>query len=668
MASNKSYGSISEETERLISPSEIDESGEIAVVPTKNDALGSDGRQGRRDSDVEGGDLEKSNWAIVKEQTGQCCSHTFSLQNVLNTFPVIKWLPKYSCAALQADFISGLTVGLTVIPQGLAYAQVANLPPQYGLYSAFMGCFVYCFLGTSKDITLGPTAIMSLLTATFGTDLFPELASQDKDVTMAVLLTFMSGIIQLSMGVLKLGILVSFISYPVINAFTSAAAITIAAGQVKNFLGLKKIASDFIPMIYDTLSKILETRVWDMTMGLISLVVVLLMRHLRTKKWDDDPDSTPSVTVIICRKIIWLFVTGGNAIVVISATLVAAALETQGITNALSLTGDIKPGLPPFEPPRFELHSGNSTIPSSEIFSKIGSGLVIVPLLSLVETMAIGKAFARINNYKIDPTQELIAVGVANIASSFVSSYPITGSFTRTAVNSQTGVRTPLGGIFTGGLVLLSLGVLTPWFSYIPKSALAAVIIAAVLQMVDCRIVVKLWKANKWDLLCFIVTFVCSLVVGIEYGILIGIGVSIVLLLYPIARPRIKYTFMHDLLIITPLQGLNFPGAEYLEEKVLEKAMAADKPYGIVLNMEQFSDLDYTAVQSIKSLYVDCQLHGMLLVIANVTSQIRKLLDSGNIKELKVYSTMQDAVNEFSIQDEKPEVAPDVFEPFVSQL
>ncbi|CAG5136680.1 unnamed protein product, partial [Candidula unifasciata] len=508
--------------------------------PTKDEPVHSGERRGRTDSDVEGGDFEKSDWVVVKEQVTQCCSQTFTWQNVQGTFPIVRWLPKYRCGTLQADLIAGLTVGLTVIPQGLAYAQVANLPPQYGLYSAFMGCFVYCFLGTSKDITLGPTAIMSLLTATFGTGLFPELASKDKDITMAILLTFMSGIIQLSMGILKLGILVNFISYPVINAFTSAAAITVAAGQVKNVLGLKKVSSDFIPMVYDTLTKIPETRVWDLTMGLVSLVIVLVMKHLRTKRWNDDPDVTPSVTVIICRKIIWLVGTGGNAIVVIAAAGVAAALETQGITDAISLTGDIKPGLPPFEPPKFKIEDGNNTVYGSEILSKIGSGLAIVPLLSLVETMAIGKAFARINNYKIDPTQELIAIGVANILSSFVSSYPVTGSFTRTAVNSQTGVRTPLGGIFTGGLVLLSLGVLTPWFSYIPKSALAAVIIAAVLQMVDCRIVLKLWKANKWDLLSFIITFVCSLVVGIEYGILIGIGLSVVLLLYPIARPRIK--------------------------------------------------------------------------------------------------------------------------------
>ncbi|BFZ18037.1 hypothetical protein BsWGS_21075 [Bradybaena similaris] len=617
--------------------------------------------------DVEGGEVATSDWAVVRQHVRDYCSQTFTLRTVINTFPIVKWLPKYRFDTLQADFIAGLTVGLTVIPQGLAYAQVANLPPQYGLYTAFMGSFVYCFLGTSRDMTLGPTAIMGLLTGTFGTDLFPEIQSVEKDATMAIILTFMTGVIQLSLGILKLGILVSFISHPVINAFTSAAAITIASGQVKNVLGLKKISSEFLPMVYDTFSKIPETRVWDLTMGLVSLAAVLVLRFLRTKKWKDEPGTAPSCLVKVCRKIIWLVGTGGNAIVVIAAAGVAAALENQGITDAISLTGDIKPGIPSFEPPKFEIQDGNNTISSSEIFTKIGPGLAIVPLISLVETMAIGKAFARVNNYKIDATQEMVASGITNMLASFVSAYPITGSFTRTALNSQTGVRTPLGGIVTGGLVLLSLGVLTPWFTYIPKSALAAVIIAAVLQMVDCRIVVQLWKANKWDLLSFVVTFICSLVVGIEYGILIGIGVSLLLLLYPIARPKIKYTWKYGLLIISPVQGLNFPGAEYLEENVLDKAVKVEKPHGLVLNMEHMSDLDYTAVQSIKSLHVDCKLHGMQLIVANGTPQVMKLLNAGNIPELSVCKTLQEAIDQFTIQDKEASITADNG-PYMTQL
>uniref|UniRef100_A0A0B7A0U8 STAS domain-containing protein n=1 Tax=Arion vulgaris TaxID=1028688 RepID=A0A0B7A0U8_9EUPU len=639
-------------------------------VPVENGLIGSSRRRSRAEDDLEGGD-DVNRKVPIREHVKKCCSETFSPKNLVKKFPIVKWLPQYRFGTFQADLIAGLTVGLTVIPQGLAYAQVANLPPQYGLYSAFMGCFVYCFLGTAKDITLGPTAIMSLMTATFGTEISPSLPSGAKDPTIAILLTLISGVIELGMGILKLGILVNFISFPVISAFTSAAAITIALGQVKNILGLKNISNDFLQMVYDTCSKIPETRVWDLTMGLVSLVIVILLRYLRTVKWKDNPDSPPSIFTIIYRKVLWLIGTGGNAIVVIGAAGVVAGLEAHGMKGLISVTGKIQAGMPPFKPPSFELRDGNVTLSSGDIFAKMGAGIGIVPLLALVENMAIGKAFARTNNYKIDPTQELVAIGVANIISSFVSSYPVTGSFSRTAVNSQSGVRTPFGGIWTGGLVILALCVLTPWFYYIPKSALAAVIIAAVIQMVEYHILVVLWKANKWDLFTFIVTFVCSLVVGIEYGILIGIGLSLLLVLYPIARPKIRYTEKSGILIVTPVQGLNFPGAEYLEMKALDKALARSKPFNIILNMEHMSDMDYTAVLSVKSLHVDCGKHDIKLIVANGIPRVTRFLRAGNIKDLIICKTLKDALKTFRMQDGGPAIITDEEEEeksFISRL
>ncbi|CAL1540614.1 unnamed protein product, partial [Lymnaea stagnalis] len=556
--------------------------------------------------------------------------------------------PPSRCEHFQSDMIAGLTVGLTVIPQGLAYAQVADLPAQYGLYSAFVGCFVYCFLGTAKDITLGPTAILSLMTATFGTALSPVLPNGQRDATMTIVLTLICGIIQLAMGFLKLGILVNFISYPVINAFTSAAAITIAFGQIKNLLGLKNIPNDFLPMVYETCKKLPDTKIWDMTMGLSSLVLVIAMKKLREIKWKNDPNDPPSVPKQIFTKTLWLIGTATNVIVVVIAAGVVAILESKGITNVISVTGKIKAGMPPVAPPRFDIDNGNITMSGTELLSKLGAGLGIVPLLSIVEHMAIGKAFARVNNYKIDPTQELIAIGASNIISSFFSSYPITGSFSRTAVNSQSGVRTPMGGIWTGGLVILALCVLTPWFYYIPKSALAAVIIAAVIQMVEYHVVVQLWKANKLDLVPFVITFVCSLIIGIEYGILIGIGLSVFMLLYPTARPKIKYETMTGFLIVKPMQGLNFPAAEHLELQAIEKALAADKPRHIILDMEHLADVDFTAIQSIKALMLDCDLHGMKLILANGRPHVNSQVKHAEINHVIIEKTVKGALEKFS--------------------
>jgi len=653
--SPRNYGAIGEE-KRLLIQSEIP-GDDISILPADNNG----GHDSKTDEEVDMGSIS------VKSQVRDCCRSTCTTKNALSKFPLVTWLPKYRLDSLQSDIIAGLTVGLTVIPQGLAYATIAGLPPQYGLYSAFMGCFVYTLMGTSKDITLGPTAIMSLMTATFAT-------MDGQDATLAVALTLICGVIQLAMGILKLGIFVDFISYPVINAFTSAAAITIGIGQLKHIFGLKDVSREFIHTVYDICRKLPETKVYDLIFGVSSLIIVTLLKKLRTVKWagEDDPEVTVSVPVKVFRKFVWLCGTGANAVIVICAAGTTAIIESQdpNITEHITVTGDIKAGLPTFEPPSFEYvnHETNVTWGAGDIFGQIGAGVGIVPLLGLVETMAIGKAFARANDYKIDPTQELLAIGVANILSSFVQAYPITGSFSRTAVNSQSGVRTPMGGVFTGGLVILALCVLTPWFYYIPKAALAAVIISAVIQMVDYKIVATLWRANKLDLIPLFVTFIGSLTVGIEYGILMGIGIHILILMYPIARPKIKYTVQRGFVIVTPLQGLSFPGAEHVESKAMLKAMEGEKPRNILINMEHLADLDYTAIQSLKTLANTAKKSDVKLILCNGQPRVNTLIRNAQVQELYVKKNMKDVFDEFSsIQDEESGIIEER-EPFMSNI
>ncbi|XP_076444459.1 sodium-independent sulfate anion transporter-like isoform X2 [Babylonia areolata] len=590
----------------------------------------------------------------LKESARQCCS----VRTLKRKLPIIQWLPSYRCREFQCDLIAGLTVGLTVIPQGLAYAVIAGLPPQYGLYSAFMGCFVYMFMGTSKDITLGPTAIMSLMVGTFA-------ASPVKDdPTLAIILTLICGLVQLLMGILNLGFLVNYISHPVINSFTSAAAITIGLGQVKNVLGLEDIPREFLHMVYETCAKIPETKVWDLVMGLVSMVLLFILKKLRAIKWKDEnqPNVKISIPKMVFRKIIWLSGTAANAIIVISAAGITAGLLSHDI-DVITITGNITSGLPPFGAPQFSNPAINLT--TSEAFSKIGAGFIIVPLLGLVESIAIGKAFARVNNYKIDATQELLAIGAANILSAFVHSYPITGSFSRTAVNSQSGVKTPAGGLFTGALILLALQVLVPYCYYIPKSALAAVIIMAVIQMVDYKILLVLWRTNKWDLFVHVITFICSLTVGIEYGILIGIGICLLLLLYPMARPKLRVTNEKNVIVIQPDHGLFFPAIEYIESKVLSLALAEEKPKAVILDMLHISGLDFSSLHGIKAMVTEGDSKGIRLVLCQVRPDIAEEIENEKIPDLKMYATEAEAMEELilSAQSECEEE-----EPFISHL
>ncbi|XP_060581576.1 sodium-independent sulfate anion transporter-like isoform X2 [Ruditapes philippinarum] len=577
----------------------------------------------RNGDDIEFTEISVPERFNMKQYVKKCCT----LEAVKGKLPITKWLPKYSLTDLQCDVISGLTVALTVLPQGLAYAIIADLPQQYGLYSAFMGVFVYTILGTSKDITLGPTAIMSLMTAAFASSPVKD------DPTYAVVLCLFCGSVQLLMGILHLGILVNFISYPVINAFTSAAAITIACGQVKGILGLKDIPREFLHMVYETCKKIPETRVWDLTMGLICLIILFLLKQMRKKKWKPNPHNVPlTLCQKIIRKIVWLVGIGANAIVVITSAGVVAILHYYGYTSEITTTGYVKPGLPPFKFPSFSVQNGNSTIGGGDIISDIGTGLFIVPILGLVESIAIGKAFARQNNYRIDPNQELLAIGVANVASSFVSAYPVTGSFSRTAVNSQSGVRTPMSGVFTGGVILLSLAFLTPLFKFIPKSALSAVIISAVIQMVDYEILPKFWNIQKMSLIPWVITFLTSFGLGIEYGILIGIGVQLLLLLYPVARPKITVDYL-DYVVVTFNQAIRFPSVEYLQTRILKHMYSEDeKPRSVILDCNHLaSGLDYTTIMGLIEVIADFKKKGVHFSMASVHPEIKKELDHANV-------------------------------------
>lgn len=253
--------------------------------------------------------------------------------------PILSWLPRYNFHALQFDIIAGLTVGLMVVPQGLAYALIAGLPPQYGLYSAFMGCFVYCVFGTSKDITIGPTAIMSLIVSAYGR---PEIPAY------VMVLTLFSGLIQLAMGLLKLGFVVNFISIPVVSGFTSSAAIIIAIGQIKDLLGIRDVPRPFMKRVYYTFKHIGETKPGDIALGLICIAVLLSLRALGRSKWVKENQETQKWKWA-AKKTVWILTIARNALIILLASCVVLLFFAHGFRDVFSLTGHLDPGLPPFQ-------------------------------------------------------------------------------------------------------------------------------------------------------------------------------------------------------------------------------------------------------------------------------------------------------------------------------
>ncbi|KAM6403512.1 LOW QUALITY PROTEIN: sodium-independent sulfate anion transporter [Rhynochetos jubatus] len=543
--------------------------------------------------------------------------------------PVLRWLPRYSLAWLQLDVVAGLTVGLTAVPQALAYAEVAGLPLQYGLYSSFMGCFVYCLLGTAKDVTLGPTAIMSLLVSSYA---FHE-------PVYAVLLAFLSGCIQLAMGLLHLGLLLDFVSCPVIKGFTSAASITISFNQVKNILGLQGIPRQFFLQVYETLRRIGETRAGDAVLGVSCLVALAGLRAMKSRL--PRAAHTEPLTARISYLIVWTTATARNALIVLFAGLVAYSFQAMG-SQPLTLTGSIPRGLPAFRLPCFSMASPNGTVSFRDMVEDMGVGLAVVPLMGLLETVAIAKAFASQNGYRIDPSQELLAMGFANVLGSFVSSYPITGSFGRTAVNAQSGVCTPAGGLVTGAVVLLSLAYLTSLFYYIPKAALAAVIISAVLPMFDAGIFRTLWRVKRLDLVPLCVTFLLCFW-EVQYGIVAGVLVSGILLLYSIARPPVKVS-EGDVLLVQPGSSLHFPAIEGLRDTVCSCALAAAcPPRSVILDCRHISSIDYTVVVGLAELLQELRKHGLSLTFCSLQDPVLQVLLSADLEGFRHFPSREEA-------------------------
>uniref|UniRef100_A0A3B4AV92 STAS domain-containing protein n=1 Tax=Periophthalmus magnuspinnatus TaxID=409849 RepID=A0A3B4AV92_9GOBI len=548
----------------------------------------------------------------------------------LSWLPILTWLPQYNLKWLKMDVLAGLTVGLTTVPQALAYADVAGLPVQFGLYSAFMGGFIYMLLGTSKDVTLGPTAIMSLLC-------FSVVGGEPH---RAVLLSLLCGLIQATMGLLRLGFLLDFISYPVIKGFTCAAAITIGFGQVKNILGLRGVPSQFVLEFYYTFAKIPEARVGDVVLGLVCLTFLITLTVMKRTLPED---NAPTISRV-ARKLIWTVATMRNALVVIGASVVSFSWETYGY-DVFTITGKTAQGLPPFTPPPTSDTTANGTnVTFGEMVEDFGGGLAVIPFMGLLESIAIAKAFGSQNGYRIVANQELLAIGLTNIMGSFVSAYPVTGSFGRTAVNSQTGVCTPAGGIITSAVVLLSLAFLMPAFYYIPKASLAAVIICAVAPMADYKVVMKMWKIYKRDLLPFGVTFFVSFW-EVQYGIIAGIAVSGALLLYNTARPKIKI-FDNDTLVLELRGEVSFPASDYLSNFIHTNALPASSPRSVVLDCHHVSGIDYTVVNELSDLLRQFKLQGVRLVFARLEPSVLKVLLAADVKGLRYTDSVEEALQE----------------------
>ncbi|SFS47992.1 sulfate permease, SulP family [Lutibacter maritimus] len=424
------------------------------------------------------------------------------IMSIKKFIPILEWLPNYQKSWFKDDFGAGLTVGIMLIPQGIAYAMIAGLPPIYGLYTAMIPQIIYAIFGTSRQLAVGPVAMDSLIVAS-GVATLAEVGTEHF-IEFAILLAFIMGVLQVLFGMFKLGFLVNFLSRPVISGFTSAAALIIALSQLKNLLGVNLQKGNKIhELLIEVYKHISEINWVTFAIGIISILILVFFKKL-TKK-------IPAALVLVILGIVAVKYLNLNEI-------------------GVKIIGDIPQGLPAFKMPRFSL----------DIIVDLFPIALTLSFIAFLEAISVAKAIElKHNNYKVNPNQELIAIGMGNIVGSFFQTYPATGGLSRSAVNNQIGAKTPMAAIISSIIVGLTLLFLTPVFYYLPEAVLAAIIIVAVFGLLDFTVPKQLLKYSKRELIILNITLIVTATIGIKEGIFIGVVLSLGMLIYRSTKPHI---------------------------------------------------------------------------------------------------------------------------------
>jgi len=526
-------------------------------------------------------------------------------------------LPGYKKAWLPGDLAAGLTVGILLIPQGMAYAMIAGLPPVFGLYAALVPQLVYALTGTSRQLAVGPVAMDSLLVASGLGAL--ALTGIEEYIAMAVFLALFMGVLQLAFGLLRMGFLVNFLSRPVISGFTSAAAIIIGLSQLKHLLGVEIPGSNRIQQLVSHAAAALpDTHLPTLGLGLTGIALIVGM-----KKW------VPRMP--------------GSLAGVVAGTLAVFLLGWD--QAGVKIVGAVPAGLPEFGLPELDMERVSQLFPIA----------LTLALIAYMEAISVGKAVEeKHGKNRIDANQELRALGLSNILGSFFQSYPTTGGFSRTAVNDQNGAQTPLASVFSALVVGATLLFLTPLFHYLPNAILAAVIMVAVFGLIDLKYPRELWKNRKDEFILLLATFALTLGLGIVEGILLGVLFSLLLLVYRISKPhiailgRIRGTdyfkninrFSEDIeefpeFLILRFDGqLFFGNKDYFRKELVKhtRQKGPDLKF-VILNAEAISYIDSSAVYMLRALIRDLRRDGIRLLLAGAIGPTRDILFSSGLAE-----------------------------------
>ena len=564
----------------------------------------------------------------------------------LPSMPVLTWGRSYDRSIFVSDMVAALIVTIMLIPQSLAYAILAGLPAEAGLYASVAPLVIYALFGSSRVLAVGPVAVVSLMTAVAIGE--HAVAGSPAYWAVAITLAFISGCMLLMMGLLRLGFLANFLSHPVISGFISASGLLIAASQFKTIMGVKADGHNFFDLAHSLYLQIPNTHLLTLYIGLLATVFLfwvrkglkpLLMRiGMKDRAADVLAKAGPVAAIALTALLTWAF-----------------EWQSQG----LKIVGIVPQGLPPLTLPLWDL----------ALWKELAIPALLISVVGFVESVSVGQTLAAKRRQRIEPDQELVALGASNVAAAFTGGFPVTGGFARSVVNFDAGAQTPAAGAFAAiGIALASL-LLTPALYFLPQATLSATIIVAVLSLVDFRIIKKTWVYSKADFVAVLATLFATLAVGVEAGLVVGVVVSLVLYIYRTSRPHIaevgqvpgteyfRNVLRHEVSVSPTVlslrvdESLYFANARALEDRINQAVASHPELAHVVLQCSAINDIDTSALESLETIEKRLHESGIALHLSEVKGPVMDRLKKTHFLQAlsgKVYLTHFQAVQELA--------------------
>ncbi len=540
--------------------------------------------------------------------------------------PILRWGAQYNRQTFAADGLAAVIVTVMLIPQSLAYALLAGLPPVVGLYASILPLVLYAIFGTSRTLSVGPVAVVSLLTAAAVSKVAAPGTAEA--VAASIVLAFMSGAMLVAMGLLRLGFVANLLSHPVVSGFITASGILIAASQLRHILGIEAKGDTFIELLEALVANIGATNVPTLVLGFVALVFLFWVRK-GLKPLLQRAGLSPSTAGLLART--------GPVFAIVASILAVVGLGL--VDRGVAVVGDIPAGLPSFTTPILDPDLWITLLPSALLISIIG----------FVESVSVAQTLAAKRRQSIEPDQELIGLGSANLASAFSGGFPVTGGFSRSVVNFDAGAQTPAAGAFTAGGIALASLFLTPLLYFLPIAALAATIIVAVLSLVDFGAIKRTFAYSRFDFAAMMATIVVTLTAGVEAGVIAGVVVSIALLLWRTSRPHVavvgqvpgtehyRNVERHDVMVSAHVltlridESLTFANARAFEGMLQTQVAARPEITDVVLQCSAINAIDASALESIELTLHRLSDAGIRLHLAEVKGPVMDRLRRSSI-------------------------------------